>query len=204
MRKLLAIICLAALFPLCLAAAEDRPDNDMTNAQLRFIMENARLSKKEYQRFAKIYIKYVDSLYELNNSAMSKPSDGPSFGMPFDFHPDNRQQQEYMRKWNEINEEYRSAMERQLSEDACHRIADAQWKLGQKIWEEWMERSRKEYEQQMEKGRKEFEQQMEKGRKEMERHWTDIINRQGEWWNHYWRSWGDSLPRRDGHWYNHF
>lgn len=162
---------------------------EMTNAQLRFIKENAQLTKKEYKKFAILYIDYVNALYKLNSSSMpgsQQVNGGPPvfFGMPYDFRPDSRQQENYMKKWNEINETYRSGMEKQLSEDARKRIADAQWQLGQKIWEEWTDRSRRNAQQNV--------MQYMQYRPEIERHWREMMNNQHVWWNNYWHSWGET------------
>lgn len=191
MRRLLVFVGIILLSLPALAqnaVADADAFTEMTNAQLRFIKENAQLTKKEYKKFAVLYVDYVNALYKLNSSSMpgSHQVNGSSpmfFGMPFDFRPDSRQQEDYMKKWNEINETYRSGMEKQLSEDARKRIADAQWKLGQKIWEEWTERSRHNAQQNV--------MQYMQHRPEIERHWREMMNNQHEWWNNYWHSWGE-------------
>ena len=68
MKRLLLITTLFAGIILCStsATAQNKMNEDMLNAQLRFIKENANLTKREYQKFAKIYIEYNNRLFELN------------------------------------------------------------------------------------------------------------------------------------------
>ena len=76
----------------------------MINAQLRFIKENARLTKREYQRFEKIYLEYNVQLFELNKEQMQKAvanrnSESNPFGgmMPFSPGRDMPEANEYMK-----------------------------------------------------------------------------------------------------------
>ena len=66
--------------------AQDR-DEQMINASLRFIKENANLTKKEYEKFARIYIEYNEQLAKLNR----------------ELKPESR---EYMKRWQAINDDY--------------------------------------------------------------------------------------------------
>lgn len=158
------------------ASAQSQPSmDDMLNAQLRFIKEKAELSKKEYQSFAKIYIEYNKSLFELNESQVKPVEPG---GVPFRM-PTREEADAYMKRWKEINDTYVQKLEKQLSEDARRRIGKAQWELGQKIWKEWSERMEKEAARRIEEDRKKFEQYMEQADEQ-----------QKDWWENYWKQWG--------------
>ena len=54
------ILCLILTIPVKAQPAPQSKEKDeqMINAQLRFIMESAGLTKKEYQKFAGLYIEY--------------------------------------------------------------------------------------------------------------------------------------------------
>ncbi|HBA12800.1 MAG TPA: hypothetical protein DCW98_02355, partial [Bacteroidales bacterium] len=99
--------------------AQER-DEEMINAQLRFIMENADLNRKEYDRFAKIYIEYNEQLANLNRT--HKPGEF-----------------EYVKEWREINDSYQKKLEKALPDSTRFKIGVAQWQLGQKIWQEWVQ-----------------------------------------------------------------
>ena len=78
MKRFLLIVTLFAGIILCSTSvfAQDKMNEEMLNAQLRFIKENADLSKREYQKFAKIYIEYNEQLFELNKNQQKQDNDG--------------------------------------------------------------------------------------------------------------------------------
>lgn len=159
-------------------------DEEMINAQLRFIKENAHLTKKEYQRFAKIYLEYNVQLFELNKEQMKKAeanrnSGGdPFIGIPFGPGRDMTETNEYMKKWNEINSSYLKRLEDNLPDSTREKIGIAQWELGQRIWEQWSEHNKKVMSEQMEEMRKRHEQM-----------WNQMSQQQDQWWQNYWKQW---------------
>ena len=87
-----------------------------------FIMENADLNRKEYDRFAKIYIEYNEQLANLNRT--HKPGEF-----------------EFVKEWREINDSYQKKLEKALPDSTRFKIGVAQWQLGQKIWQEWVQQN---------------------------------------------------------------
>ena len=94
MKRLLTalVILLGLSLPVC--SQTDNKDEQMINASLRFIMESANLTKKEYQKFAKIYIEHNEELAKLNR----------------ELKPESR---EYIKRWSEINKDYMDKLEKQ-------------------------------------------------------------------------------------------
>ena len=113
---------LAGLFLSQPSQAQDR-DEQMINASLRFIKENANLSKKEYDKFAKLYIDYNEQLAKLNR----------------ELKPDSR---EYMQRWQAINDDYMKKLDKALPDSTRQKVGVAQWELGQKIWGQWSDQNR--------------------------------------------------------------
>lgn len=129
MKRLPSILCylLLAMSVSGGAVAQSQPDRDeqMVNASLRFIKEKASLSKKEYQKFAKIYSEYNEELAKLNR----------------ELKPDDR---EYMKRWNSINSSYNVKLEKELEDTTRRKIGMAQWELSQKIFQQWSRQNRQE------------------------------------------------------------
>ena len=73
MKKLLTVLCLlfVTLVSVPAMAQEQDRDEQMLNASLRFIKENAELTKKEYQKFAKIYTEYNEQLLKKETKGQS-------------------------------------------------------------------------------------------------------------------------------------
>lgn len=121
----------------------------MIYAQLKFIMEKAQLTKKEYSKFSKIYIAYQKELFDLNESNMSvqkheyeELSDVRNSYMPFaPAKPSN----EFFEKWQKINGDYLSKLEKNLSENTRQKIGAAQLELNQKLWNRWSQDSQRDF-----------------------------------------------------------
>jgi len=97
MKKLLTALVVAFCLSLsCFAQNTDR-DEQMINASLRFIKENANLTKKEYEKFAKLYIEYNEQLAKLNR----------------ELKPESR---DYMKRWSSVNKDYMDKLEKALEE----------------------------------------------------------------------------------------
>lgn len=129
MKRLPSILCYLLLAmsvggPVCAQTPSDR-DEQMINASLRFIKEKATLTKKEYQKFAKIYSEYNEELAKLNR----------------ELKPDN---QDYMKRWSSINNEYNNKLEKELADTTRRKIGMAQWELSQKIFEQFSQQNRQE------------------------------------------------------------
>ncbi len=185
MKKLLLLICLLFSFSYLFPVFSQGLDEEMINAQLRFIKENARLTKKEYQRFAKIYLEYNVQLYELNKEQMQKAeanrnSQSNPFeeNLPFGPGHDMREINEYMKRWNEINSAYLKKLEDNLPDSTREKIGIAQWELGQRIWKQWSEENKKI-----------MDEQMEEIRKRNEQIWNQMSQQQHQWWQNYWKQW---------------
>lgn len=150
MKRLLLITTLFAGIILCSTSttAQDKMNEDMLNAQLRFIKENANLTKREYQKFAKIYIEYNNRLFELNSEQQEEIGKG---GYPFIFGTPTppASGSDYMKKWKEINDDYLEKLSDALPDSTRAKIGKAQWELGQKIWSQLAERNRQIMERQM-------------------------------------------------------
>ncbi|OPZ49380.1 MAG: hypothetical protein BWY95_00089 [Bacteroidetes bacterium ADurb.BinA104] len=175
-RGLLALcIMLGLSFSLTIKAQER--DEEMINAQLRFIMENADLNRKEYDRFAKIYIEYNEQLANLNRTRK-----------PGEF--------EYVKEWREINDSYQKKLEKALPDSTRFKIGVAQWQLGQKIWQEWVQQNQRDMDQRL----KMWQNWAEANRQMMRSHifdyhqrnrqeWENAAEQQREWWENYWKNW---------------
>ena len=156
------------------AFAQETMDEEMLNAQLRFIKENAELTKREYQKFAGIYIEYNERLFELNKNQQDKVQRGVypfAFGAPSD-------NSEYMRKWKEINDDYLKKLDAALSESTRAQIGKAQWELGQKIWSQLAERNKRIMERQMQNMQM-FQQMV----------WKEMAERRFEWRRNFKEGW---------------
>lgn len=185
MKRFLLLYLLLFGFSFLVPVFSQDLDEEMINAQLRFIKENARLTKKEYQRFAKIYLEYNVQLYELNKEQMQKAvannnSQGNPFPgmMPFGPGRDMKETNEYMKRWNEINSSYLKKLEDNLPDSTREKIGIAQWELGQRIWKQWAEQNKKIMAEQMEEIRKRNEQM-----------WNQMSLQQKQWWQNYWKQW---------------
>ena len=133
----LTIICLVLCLPVQ-AQKDDKSkekDEQMINAQLRFIMESAGLTKREYQKFAGIYIEYNEQLAALNRKAQPGVDD-------------------YVKEWKEINDAYQKKLEKALPDTTRVKIGVAQWQLGQKIWQEWADQNQRDMDKRIEMWRK--------------------------------------------------
>lgn len=141
----------------------------MLNAQLRFIKENASLSRTEYRRFARIYKEYHLALVELNSEYAGH---GMAWAAP------NDSSNSYLQRWSIINETYGEDLERYLSEDARIRIGKAQWELGQVLWQRWAQEHKKMIELQMQQ----FQayQQM---------YWKEMTEKRMEWRRNFIQGW---------------
>jgi len=222
MKKVLTLMFMALLVAVLPVMAQDGPDKSeqMIHAQLRFITEKAHLTKKEYRSFAPIYIEYNKALLELNKDqqpgmkpgGMGMPQGMPQgmpggIGMPFDFHPDQKQQ-EYGKKWAEINDNYRVKLEKALPDSTRQKIGMAQWELSQKIWQEWAEKGREAMERQFGHmgapgpnvgGGPDslWLKNMERDHPEAVQQWREMDARREQWVNNYWRQWhfpGQTMP----------
>ena len=150
----------------------------MINASLRFIMESANLTKKEYQKFAKIYIEHNEELAKLNR----------------ELKPESR---EYMRRWSEINKDYMDKLEKALPDSTRQKVAMAQFELGQKIWGRWSDENRQNTERQ---SRMMGQWNQMNPQFMMQPHIFDYQRlrqhemqqadaQQQQWWENYWRNW---------------
>ena len=121
-KRWTALLILAGLFLTQPMQAQDR-DEQMINASLRFIKENANLTKKEYEKFARIYIEYNEQLAKLNR----------------ELKPESR---DYMKRWQTINDDYMKKLDKALPDSTRQKVGMAQWELGQKVWGQWSEQNR--------------------------------------------------------------
>lgn len=129
MKRLPSVLCCLLLSlsvggSVCAQTRTDR-DEQMINASLRFIKEKATLNRKEYQKFAKIYSEYNESLAALNR----------------ELKPENP---EYIKRWNTINNDYNGKLAKELADSTRHKIGMAQWELSQKIFERFSHQNRQE------------------------------------------------------------
>lgn len=176
MKRLFLKVALCLGIVLCSYSvfAQDSMNEEMINAQLRFIKENAELTKREYQKFAKIYIEYNERLFELNKGQQGRnqnPISSFMFGAP----SGNR---EYMKKWKEINDDYLEQLSEALSESTRAKVGKAQWELGQKMWSQYAERNKKIMERQMQN--MQMYQQMV---------WKEMSERRFEWRRNFKEGW---------------
>lgn len=180
MKKLLTVLCLlfVTLVSVPAMAQEQDRDEQMLNASLRFIKENAELTKKEYQKFAKIYTEYNEQLVKLNREL--KP-DSP----------------DYLKRWNAINDSYMEKMGKELPDTTRTKIGMAQWELGQKIWGQWTEQNRKEMDRQTQmwmqsaQMNRQFMMMQPQVLDARRRHMQNMQNfseQQQQWWENYWKN----------------
>lgn len=180
MKKLwTALLILAGLFLYQPLQAQDR-DEQMINASLRFIKENANLTKKEYDKFAKIYIEYNEQLAKLNR----------------ELKPESR---DYMKRWQEINSDYMQKLNKALPDSTRQKVGVAQWELGQKVWGERSEQTRIHTERQFQmmgqwnQMNPQFMMQphMFDFQRFRQREMQQADEQQQQWWENYWRNWGE-------------
>ena len=181
MKKLwTALLILAGLFlsqPSIMA--QDR-DEQMINASLRFIKENANLTKNEYDKFAKLYIEYNEQLAKLNR----------------ELKPESR---EYMKRWQSINDDYMQKLNKALPDSTRQKVGLAQWELGQKVWNQWSEQNREHTEQQFRmmgqwnQMNPQFMMQphMFDFQRLRMRQMQQANEQQEQWWENYWHNWGE-------------
>ena len=179
MKKLLtALLILAGLFLSQPSQAQER-DEQMINASLRFIKENANLTKKEYQKFAKLYIEYNEQLAKLNRELKPESPD-------------------YMKRWQEINRDYMQKLDKALPDTTRQKVGIAQWELGQKIWSQRNEQNRNHAEQefrmmgQWNQMNPQFMMQphMFDFQRFRQRQIQQDNEQQQQWWENYWNNWG--------------
>ena len=180
MRKLwTALFILAGLFLSQTSQAQDR-DEQMINASLRFIKENANLTKKEYDKFAKLYIEYNEQLAKLNR----------------ELKPESR---DYMKRWQAINDDYMKKLDKALPDSTRQKVGVAQWELGQKVWGQWSDQNRRNSERQF---RMMGQWNQMNPQFMMQPHFYDFQRfrqhemqqadeQQQQWWENYWRNWGE-------------
>ena len=157
--------------------AQDR-DEQMINASLRFIKENANLTKKEYQKFAKIYIEYNEALAKLNR----------------ELKPESR---DYMKRWQEINSDYMHKLDKALPDTTRQKVGVAQFELGQKVWGERSEQNRQTVERQFRmmgqwnQMNPQFmiQPHMFDFQRFHQREMQQAEEQQQQWWENYWRNW---------------
>lgn len=181
MKKLwTALLILAGLFlsqPSMMA--QDR-DEQMINASLRFIKENASLTKKEYEKFAKLYIEYNEQLAKLNR----------------ELKPDSR---DYMKRWQTINDDYMKKLEKALPDSTRQKVSVAQFELGQKVWAQRTEQNRQHAERQFQmmgqwnQMNPQFMMQphIYDFQRFRQREMQQDDAQQQQWWENYWRNWGE-------------
>lgn len=205
MKRILLLLCM--LLGLSSALFSQENDQQMLNAQLRFISEKAKLTKKEYQKFAKIYLEYNQQLMQLNREQYPEGTPMNMFSMPMGRADFGRNS--YSEKWNKINSEYRSKLEKALPDSTISKIGMAQFELGQKIWKQWADENMKIQEQQIEFWR---DMEMHSVPNQMgeiffrnHENWREVSRQQEEWWKKYWQNWDapDSFMMRRDSLFNH-
>ena len=160
--------------------AQQERDEQMINASLRFIKENANLTKKEYEKFAKIYIEYNEQLAKLNR----------------ELQPESR---DYMKRWQEINSGYMQKLDKALPDSTRQKVGVAQWELGQKVWGQRSEQTRMNSERQFQmmgqwnQMNPQFMMQphMFDFQRFRQREIEQADAQQQQWWENYWRNWGE-------------
>lgn len=185
------LFSLFMLFCLSLSLFAQDNDQQMLNAQLRFISEKANLTKKEYQKFAKIYLEYNQQLMQLNREQYPEGTPMNMFSMPMGRADFGRNA--YSEKWNKLYSDYRSKLEKALPDTTISKIGLAQFELGQKIWNQWADENRKIQQQQIEFWR---DMEMHSVPNQMgeiffrnHENWREVSRQQEEWWNNYRRNW---------------
>ena len=179
-KRWTALLILAGLFLTQPSVMAQERDEQMINASLRFIKENANLTKKEYEKFAKIYIEYNEALVKLNR----------------ELKPESR---DYMKRWQEINSDYMKKLDKALPDSTRQKVGVAQWELGQKIWGERSEQNRQYSERQFqmmgEWNRINPQFMMQPHIYDFQRHrqfeMQQADAQQQQWWENYWRNWGE-------------
>ena len=178
MKKLLTALVVAFCLSLsCFAQNTDR-DEQMINASLRFIKENANLTKKEYEKFAKLYIEYNEQLAKLNR----------------ELKPESRA---YMKRWSSVNKDYMDKLEKALPDTTRQKIGVAQFELGQKIWRQRSEQNRQNTERQFRvmgqwnQMNPQFmiQPHMYDFQRHRQREMQQDDEQQQQWWENYWRNW---------------
>ena len=152
----------------------------MINASLRFIKENANLTKKEYEKFAKIYIEHNEQLVKLNR----------------ELKPESR---EYMKRWQAINDDYMQKLNKALPDSTRQKVSIAQWELGQKVWGQRSEQNRMNTERQFQmmgqwnQMNPQFMMQPHifDFQRFRQREMQQADAQQEQWWENYWRNWGE-------------
>lgn len=177
-KRLTALLILAGLFLTAPSVMAQERDEQMINASLRFIKENANLTKKEYQKFAKIYIEYNEQLAKLNR----------------ELKPESR---EYMKRWQEINSDYMQKLDKNLPDTTRQKVGIAQFELGQKVWGQRSDRNRQNTERQFQmmgqwnQMNPQFMMQphMFDFQRFRQREMQQADAQQQQWWENYWRNW---------------
>ena len=178
MRKLLTALIILAALSIPVSAQTQERDEQMINASLRFIKENADLSKKEYEKFAKLYIEYNEQLAKLNRELT----------------PESR---DYMKRWQTVNGDYMKKLEKALPDTTRQKIGVAQWELGQKVWNQWSDHNRHTAEQQfrmmgqwnMMNPQFMMQPPMYDFQRFRQREMQQADAQQQQWWENYWRNW---------------
>lgn len=178
MKRILTVLTILLGFSFSMPSFAQENDEQMINASLRFIMENAGLTKKEYQKFAKIYIAYNEQLAKLNRELKSESGD-------------------YMKRWSAINDDYMDKLSKALPDSTRQKIGVAQFQLGQKIWQKWSDQNREHLEQQMQAfgqwNRMNPQFMMAPHMFDFQRmqqmNMEHASQQQHQWWNNYWRNW---------------
>ena len=178
MKKLLT--ALVILFSLSFSSFAQNTDRDeqMINASLRFIKENANLTKKEYEKFAKLYIEYNEQLAKLNR----------------ELNPESR---DYIKRWSSVNDDYMKKMEKALPDSTRKKIGLAQFELGQKVWRQRSEQNRQSTERQCRvmgqwnQMNPQFmiQPHMYDFQRHRQREMQQADEQQQQWWENYWKNW---------------
>jgi hypothetical protein len=178
-KRWTALLILAGLLLTSPSVMAQNRDEQMINASLRFIKENANLTKKEYDKFAKIYIEYNEQLAKLNR----------------ELQPESR---EYRKRWQEINSDYMQKLDKALPDSTRQKVGVAQWELGQKVWGQRSEQTRQNNERQFQmmgqwnQMNPQFMMQphMYDFQRFRQREMQQADEQQQQWWENYWRNWG--------------
>lgn len=179
MKKLMTALIILCALSLPASSQNQERDEQMINASLRFIKENASLTKKEYEKFAKLYIEYNEQLAKLNRELTPESHD-------------------YMKRWQTVNGDYMKKLEKALPDTTRQKIGVAQWELGQKVWNQWSDRNRHTTEQQFRmmgqwnQMNPQFMMQphMFDFQRFRQRQMQQADEQQQQWWENYWRNWG--------------
>ena len=178
-KRLTALLILAGLFLTSPSLMAQDRDEQMINASLRFIKENANLTKKEYDKFAKLYIEYNEQLAKLNRELTPESHD-------------------YMKRWQEINSDYMQKLNKALPDSTRQKVSVAQWELGQKVWGQRTEQTRRNTERQFQmmgqwnQMNPQFMMQphMYDFQRFRQHEMQQADAQQQQWWENYWRNMG--------------